>query len=74
MKVLIVDGCKERRRDLTVAISELTNVIVQGAVPDVRSALDALATVALGSQGAFSCKIWFLLLFDMFTSSAHLDR
>jgi signal transduction histidine kinase len=46
MKVLIVDGSKERRRDMTVALAELTNVIVQGAVPDVRSALSALATVA----------------------------
>ncbi len=46
MKVLIVDGSKERRRDLTVALTELTNVVVQGAVPDVRSALSALATVS----------------------------
>jgi len=42
MKVLIVDGSKERRRDLTEALADLNNVVVQGAVPDVRSALAAL--------------------------------
>ncbi len=46
MKVLIVDGSKERRRDLTVALAELTNVIVQGAVPDVRSALSAVTSAS----------------------------
>lgn len=42
MKILIVDGSKERRRDLTFALADLDNVVVQGAVPDVRSALLAL--------------------------------
>jgi signal transduction histidine kinase len=46
MKVLIVDGSKERRRDLTLALAELTNVVIQGAVPDVRSALSALAEIS----------------------------
>jgi len=43
MRVLIVDGVKERRRDLAVALTELDQVVVQGAVGDVRSALLALA-------------------------------
>lgn len=46
MKVLIVDGSKERRRDLTVALADLTNVVIQGAVPDVRSALSALTEIS----------------------------
>ena len=46
MKVLIVDGSKVRRRDLTDALAELTNVVIQGAVPDVRSAMNALANVS----------------------------
>ncbi len=46
MKVLIVDGSKERRRELTEALAELNNVIVQGAVPDVRSALSAVVDAA----------------------------
>lgn len=43
MRILIVDGSKERRRDLTVALADLNNIVIQGAVPDVRSALLALA-------------------------------
>jgi len=43
MKVLIVDGSKDRRRDLTMALADLSNIVIQGAVPDVRSALAALA-------------------------------
>jgi signal transduction histidine kinase len=42
MKVLIVDGSKERRRDLTMALADLTNIVIQGAVPDVRTAIAAL--------------------------------
>lgn len=43
MRILIVDGAKDRRRDLTLALAELDNVTVQGAVSDVRSAMVALA-------------------------------
>ena len=43
MKVLIVDGSREKRHDLVEALGELTNVVIQGAVPDVRSALEAVA-------------------------------
>jgi signal transduction histidine kinase len=43
MRILIVDGAKERRRDLTAVLTELDNVVVQGAVADVRSALQAVA-------------------------------
>jgi signal transduction histidine kinase len=46
MKVLIVDGSRERRRDLTEALAVLNNVTVQGAVADVRSALSALVEAA----------------------------
>lgn len=43
MKVLIVDGSKQARLDLVEALGELTNVVIQGAVPDVQSALRAVA-------------------------------
>ena len=43
MKVLIVDGSKERRRDTVEALAQLTNVVIQGAVANVRTALHALA-------------------------------
>lgn len=43
MKVLIVDGSKQQRLDLVEALGELTNVVIQGAVADVRSALQAVA-------------------------------
>lgn len=43
MKVLIVDGSKERRRDTVEVLAQLTNVVIQGAVANVRTALHALA-------------------------------
>lgn len=43
MKVLIVDGSKQRRQELVESLGDLTNVIVQGAVADVRTALLAVA-------------------------------
>lgn len=43
MKVLIVDGSKQKRHDLVEALAELTNVVVQGAVSHVRTALSAVA-------------------------------
>lgn len=43
MKVLIVDGSKESRHELVSALGELTNVVIQGAVSHVRSALQAIA-------------------------------
>jgi len=43
MKVLIVDGSKQRRQELVESLGDLTNVVVQGAVSDVRSALLAVA-------------------------------
>jgi signal transduction histidine kinase len=42
MRILIVDGSKQRRLDLVESLGELTNVVVQGAVGDVRSALRAI--------------------------------
>lgn len=43
MKVLIVDGSKETRHGLVSVLGELTNVVIQGAVSHVRSALRAIA-------------------------------
>lgn len=43
MKVLIVDGSKQSRRDTVEALAQLTNVVVQGAVANLRTALHALA-------------------------------
>jgi signal transduction histidine kinase len=43
MKVLIVDGSREQRTGLVSALGELTNVVIQGAVSHVRSALRAVA-------------------------------
>src|ERR1051325_4446214 len=43
MKVLIVDGSKQRRQELVETLGDLTNVTVQGAVADVRTALLAVA-------------------------------
>lgn len=43
MKVLIVDGSKQKRHDLVAALGELTNVVIQGAVSHVRSAIHAVA-------------------------------
>lgn len=45
MKVLIVDGSKDRRRELTEILADLHNVVVQGAVSDVRTALRAVVEV-----------------------------
>src|ERR1044071_1545699 len=43
MKVLIVDGSKQKRSFLVEALGELTNVVVQGAVSHVRTAIRAVA-------------------------------
>jgi signal transduction histidine kinase len=43
MKVLIVDGSKQKRSDLVAVLGELTNVVVQGAVSHVRTAIRAVA-------------------------------
>jgi len=43
MKVLIVDGSKTSRRDTVEALTQLTNVVILGAVANVRTALHALA-------------------------------
>src|SRR4051812_40421624 len=43
MKVLIVDGSRDSRRDTVDALSQLTNVVILGAVANVRTALHALA-------------------------------
>lgn len=43
MKVLIVDGSKESRRDTVEALTQLTNVVILGAVANARTALHALA-------------------------------
>jgi signal transduction histidine kinase len=43
MKVLIVDGSRDTRSGLVSALGELTNVVIQGAVSHVRSALQAIA-------------------------------
>jgi signal transduction histidine kinase len=46
MKVLIVDGSKQKRRDLVELLGDVANVVIQGAVPDLRSALRAVAEVS----------------------------
>jgi signal transduction histidine kinase len=43
MKVLIVDGNKEHRREMVQALGDLTNVVIVGAVANLRTALYALA-------------------------------
>jgi signal transduction histidine kinase len=43
MKVLIVDGSKESRRDTVEALTQLTNVVILGAVANAKTALHALA-------------------------------
>jgi signal transduction histidine kinase len=43
MKVLVVDGSRDSRRDTVDALAQLTNVIILGAVANVRTALHALA-------------------------------
>lgn len=43
MKVLIVDGSKEKRHELVSVLGELTNVVIQGAVSHVGSAMRAIA-------------------------------
>jgi signal transduction histidine kinase len=42
MKVLVVDACDEARSSVADALTELTNVSILGAVPDVRGAMRAL--------------------------------
>lgn len=42
MRILIVDGSKEQRTHLVEVLGEVTNVIIQGAVADMRSALHAV--------------------------------
>ena len=42
MKILIVDGSKEQRSHLVQVLGAVTNVIIQGAVADMRSALYAV--------------------------------
>jgi len=46
MKVLIVDGSKQKRRDLVELLGDVDQVVIQGAVPDLRSAMRALAEVS----------------------------
>ena len=46
MKVLVVDGKKEDRRMVVEALLDLTNVIVYGAVGELRDALHVIATDA----------------------------
>jgi signal transduction histidine kinase len=43
MKILVVDGSKQQRHDIVEALARLEDIAVQGAVPDVRSALPVLA-------------------------------
>lgn len=42
MRILIVDGSREQRLSMVEALGALTNVVVQGAVGSVRSALTAV--------------------------------
>jgi signal transduction histidine kinase len=42
MKILIADGSKEQRSHLVEVLGEVTNIIIQGAVADMQSALDAV--------------------------------
>ncbi len=43
MKILVVDGSKQQRHEIVEALARLEDIAVQGAVPDVRSALPVLA-------------------------------
>jgi signal transduction histidine kinase len=43
MRILIVDGSRERRLELVQILSAVTNVVVSGAVSDMRTALHAVA-------------------------------
>jgi signal transduction histidine kinase len=45
MRILIVDGCREKRARLVHVLGAVTNVIIQGAVADMRAALRAIAEV-----------------------------
>ena len=42
MKILIVDGSREQRLHLVQVLGAVTNVVIQGAVEDMRSALHAV--------------------------------
>jgi signal transduction histidine kinase len=42
MKILVVDGSKDDRKDVVDAFGDLTNFVVQGAVGDLQGALRAL--------------------------------
>jgi signal transduction histidine kinase len=42
MRILIVDGSKEQRSHLVEVLGEVTNVVISGAVSDMRSALHAV--------------------------------
>ncbi|HEY5951859.1 MAG TPA: ATP-binding protein [Kofleriaceae bacterium] len=42
MKILIVDGSKEQRSHLVEVLGEVTNVVIQGAVADMRTALSVV--------------------------------
>ncbi len=42
MRILIVDGSRDQRLHLVQALVAVTNVVIQGAVPDMRSALEAV--------------------------------
>jgi signal transduction histidine kinase len=44
MKVLVVDGCKEQRREVVEALLDLTNVIVYGAVGSVKEAMRVITS------------------------------
>ena len=43
MRILIVDGSREQRQHLVHVLGAVTNVVIQGAVADMRSALSAVA-------------------------------
>jgi len=45
MRILIVDGSSQKRRNLVDVLDELADVVIQGAVGDVRSALRAVVEV-----------------------------
>jgi signal transduction histidine kinase len=42
MRILIVDGSRDQRLQLVQALEEVTNIVIQGAVPDMQSALSAV--------------------------------
>ena len=46
MRILIVDGSRDQRRHLVQALGAVTNVVIQGAVADMRSALEAVVEVS----------------------------